>query len=406
VAPEPNAAPGAHAAPPHILHVDMDAFFASVELRDRPELAGKPVCVGGRADARGVIAAASYEARKFGVRSAMPTARAEALCPGLVLLPPDFEKYTRESRVVMEIFQHVTPLVEPLSLDEAFLDVSGCERLFGAPRQIAEKIRRDILRETGLTASVGVAHTKFLAKLASDLCKPDGLRVIEPDEVPALLAPLPIGTIPGVGERTARHLSVLGVQTIGDVAALTREAAGARLGAIGTWIHDLARGLDTRRVTPSRPEKSHGHERTFARDVTDRAELTRSLLAFSEQVAWDLRRRGLRGRTVQLKVRFWNFQTLTRSRTLEFPTNLGPRIYAVARELLERVPRDPVRLVGVSVSALEDVRAPLQAELFEAAPGAAPGGAGGDARLAKATPGMDKLRAKYGPGVIGPASLL
>jgi DNA polymerase-4 len=395
---------------PTILHVDMDAFYASVEVRDNPSLAGLPVCVGGPSDQRGVIAAASYEARRHGVRSAMPTAEARRLCPDLVLLPPDFERYTAVSREVMAIFRAATPLVEPLSLDEAFLDVSGCERLFGDAADIGRAIQRDILRKTGLTCSVGVAPTKFLAKLASDLCKPEGFRVITAEEARAVLDPLSVSRIWGVGPRTAKRLEALGVSTIGDLARRERDEVVREFGATGAWIHDLAHGIDTRRVTPRREEKSHGMERTFPTDVSDREELRLALLSFCEEVAFGLRDKGLRGRTVTLKARYADFTTLTRTKTLDHPTNLGPRIYATAKELLERIPPGPLRLVGVQVSSLSDVRAPIQESLFgEAEHGLRPlrGGALPQrARLERATEGLDRLRRKFGARAVVPASLL
>jgi DNA polymerase-4 len=399
---------------PTILHVDMDAFYASIEVRDNPSLAGLPVCVGGPSDQRGVIAAASYEARKHGVRSAMPTAEARRLCPDLVLLPPDFERYTAASREIMEIFRNYTPLVEPLSLDEAFLDVEGCERLFGDAAEIGRAIKRDILRRTGLVASVGVAPSKFLAKLASDLDKPDGFRVILPDEVRALLDPMPVSKVYGVGPRTAKRLESLGVLTIGDLARRDRGEVVREFGAAGAWIHDLAHGIDTRRVTPRREEKSHGMERTFPQDVADREELRLALLSFCEEVAFGLRDKGLRGRTVTLKARYGDFTTITRTKSLAAPTNLGPRIFGVARELLERIPPGALRLLGVQVSALSDVRAPMQESLFvDAEPeikgprGVAPRQLGTSTRkLERATEGLDKLRKKFGRSAVVRASLL
>ncbi len=390
---------------PSILHVDMDAFYASVEVRDNPSLAGKPVCVGGRADRRGVISAASYEARKFGVHSAMPTARAQELCPDLVLVPPDFDRYTAASRKIMEIFQRYTPRVEPLSLDEAFLDVAGCERLHGDAVAIGKGIKKDILRETRLIASIGVAPSKFLAKLASDLDKPDGFRVIRADEVRSVLDPLPVSKIFGVGPRTAKRLESLGVTTVGDLASRERVAVLREFGASGAWIYDLAHGIDPRRVTPRRPEKSHGMERTFPEDVDDREELRLYLYEFCNEVSFDLRSRGLRGRTITLKARFWNFKTVTRSKTVEYPTNIGTRIYAVARELLDRVPPGPLRLLGVTVSGLEDVRDPVQGTLFgdAAGEGDVPPS---DARRERTQEAMDKLRRKFGRGTVLPASLL
>jgi DNA polymerase-4 len=390
-------------APPPILHVDMDAFYASVEVRDDPSLSGLPVAVGGSANRRGVIAAASYPAREYGVHSAMPTARALELCPELVLLRPDFEKYTAVSRRIMDIFRRYTPLVEPLSLDEAFLDVTGCERLHGDSIQIGRAIRRDILRETGLVASIGIAPSKFVAKLASDMDKPDGFRVIYPHEVRAVLDPLPVSKVFGVGERTAKRLEALGVRLVGDLAGRDRAEVLREFGATGAWIHDLARGIDPRRVTPHRQEKSHGMERTFPEDVSDREQLRLFLYEFCEEVAFDLRHRGLRGRTVSLKARLWNFRTLTRSRTLAVPTNLGARIYATARALLERIPAEPLRLLGVQVSNLEDVRTPVQQGLFG---DDSPRPEVPDSRLEKAMPGLDKLRNKYGRDTVVPASLL
>jgi DNA polymerase-4 len=387
-----------------ILHVDMDAFYASVEIRDRPSLRGLPVCVGGRPDRRGVIAAASYEARAFGVHSAMPTARALELCPDLVLLPADFDKYTEESKRIMAIFQRYTPLVEPLSLDEAFLDVSGTERLLGSAEEIGRALKTDILRETALVASIGIAPSKFLAKLASELSKPDGFQVIRPGEVRSVLDPLPVSRIYGVGPRTAKRLEALGVRTVSDLASRPRAEVMSRFGASGAWIHDLAHGIDSRRVTPRREEKSHGLERTFATDISDREELRLVLYEFCEEVSYELRHRGLRGRTVTLKARTWDFKTLTRSKTVDYPVNLGKRIYAIARELLDKVPAVPLRLLGIQVSTLSDVRAPVQTGLFGPAEAGRP--ELHDGKLVRAQTALDVLRRRYGPGTVVPASLL
>ncbi len=382
----------------------MDAFYASVELRDRPSLRGQPVAVGGRADKRGVIAAASYEARAFGVHSAMPTARALELCPELVLLPADFEKYTEVSRQIMTIFQRYTPLVEPLSLDEAFLDVEGSERLFGDALSIGQRIKADILRETGLVASIGIAPSKFLAKLASELSKPDGFKVIQREEIRSVLDPLPVSRIYGVGPRTAKRLEALGVTTVSQLASRPRAEVLREFGASGAWIHDLAHGIDPRRVNPRREEKSHGLERTFERDIDDREELRLILYEFCEEVSYELRHRGLRGRTITLKARYWNFKTLTRSRTIEIPVNLGKRIYVVARELLDKLPPGPLRLLGVQVASLSDVRAPVQTGLFGPAEADRPQLV--DGRLTRATKALDRLRRRYGAGTVVPASLL
>lgn len=392
-----------------ILHVDMDAFYASIEVRDNPSLEGLPVCVGGPERSRGVIAAASYEARRYGVHSAMATATARRLCPDLVLLPPDFDKYTAVSAQIMTIFRSYTPTVEPLSLDEAFLDVEGSERLFGDAEEIGRRIKNDILRETRLVASVGVAPTKFLAKLASDLDKPDGFRVIQRDEVREVIDPLPVSKIFGVGPRTAKRLEALGIRTVGELARQPKRDVARRFGASGVWIHDLAHGVDPRRVTARREEKSHGMERTFAEDIADREELRNLLFTFCEEVAFHLRDKGLRGRTITVKARFSDFRTVTRTKSLDFATNIGARIYATARELLGRVEPGPLRLLGVQVAKLEDVRQPVQEVLFL--------GADADAssrkdfvetadKIARVTPSLDKLRRRFGRGAVLPASLL
>ncbi len=392
-----------------ILHVDMDAFYASVEERDDPRLAGRPIAVGGSADGRGVISSASYAARKFGVRSAMPTRTAQALCRELVVVPPDFDKYIADSRKIMSIFMRYTPIVEPLSLDEAFLDVAASERVFGPPLEIARAIKRDILRETRLIASIGVASSKFIAKLASDLCKPDGLRVIEPQEVRSVLDPLPVSAIFGVGPRTAKRLESMGVRTIADLATRPRDEVLERFGASGAWIYDLAHGIDVRRVNPRREEKSFSQERTFATDETDREMLKKRLFEFSEELAFRLRSHGLRSRTVSIKARYWNFKTITRTKTLDTSTNLGVRIYSAARELFDRVPMGPLRLIGVQVSALEDVRTPAQGQLFQNGslfPIDKPEPNVADQRRERAAASLDRLRAKFGPGTVVPATLV
>lgn len=399
-------------SPTPILHVDMDAFYASVEVRDDPSLAGRPVVVGGAASGRGVVAAASYPARRFGVRSAMPTAEALRLCPELVIVSPNFEKYTAESRKIMRIFRSYTPLVEPLSLDEAFLDVTGCELSSGDPVEIGRAIKRDILRETGLVASVGIASSKFIAKLASDMDKPDGFRVILPEDVQTVLAPLPVSSIFGVGPRTAKRLEAMGVRTIAELARLERDEVAKRFGASGAWIHDLAHGIDTRRVTPRRDEKSYSLERTFPKDIHSREELRLRLLEFCEELAFRLRDAGLRGRKVTIKARYPSFKTLTRTHTLTFSTNVGVRFYAAARELLDRIPQGPLRLLGLSIAGLDDVRTPHQGMLFGTspaeveAPAESPERARFAERLERVSPGLDRLRRKYGRGVVIPASLL
>ena len=303
-----------------VLHVDMDAFFVAVEVRRNPGLRGKPVVVGGTAN-RGVVSSASYEARAYGVGSAMPTAVARRLCPQAVFIQPDHAAYIEVSRAVMETFRSVTPLVEPLSLDEAFLDIAGAQRLLGRPAQIGQRIREAVSAEQGITCSVGVAPTKFIAKLASTRCKPDGLLVVPVDGVLDFLHPLPVAALWGVGERTADHLTRLGLRTVGDLAQLPFSALRRALGeASAQHLHELAWGRDPRRVTPHTPDKSIGAEETFETDLTDHPVVHRELLRLAERTAARLRATGQLGRTVAIKVRFGDFSTLTRSRTLPTPT--------------------------------------------------------------------------------------
>jgi DNA polymerase-4 len=350
-----------------IIHVDMDAFFASVEVLDNPALAGLPVAVGGRAEDRGVIAAASYEARKFGVHSAMSTAQAQRLCPQLVLLPARFERYREMSGKVFAILRDYTPVVEPLSIDEAFLDMTGCERLYGPAGEVGRRIKERIRRETKLVASVGVAPNKFLAKLASDMKKPDGFMLITAAEAPALLAGLPIGRLWGVGQATERLLSGLGVCRVRDLFAVPRDTLERRLGRYAGTLLELARGVDERPVEPHSDPKSIGAETTFPADLSDHDELRRHLDRLVERVAGELRQTGFQARTVHVKARFPDFSTVTRAHTLPVAADETGTIRAAARDLFEkRLDRydRPLRLVGVSVSGL--VRPALvQGTLFD-----------------------------------------
>ena len=348
-----------------ILHVDMDAFYASVEVLRRPELAGRPVLVGGLGG-RGVVASASYEARAFGVRSAMPMARALRLCPDAVVLSPDFEAYTATSRQLMALFRDVTPLVEPLSLDEAFLDVGGSTRLFGPPVAIGHALRRRIRDELGLPASVGVAPNKFLAKLASDKAKPDGLLHLPAAEVAEYLAPLPVTDLWGVGEQSAAKLARFGIHTVADVRATPLPTLQRVLGhAAAGHLHQLAHGRDRRVVTPHETARGMGHEATFDHDVDDPAVLRRELLRLAEKVARRLRRGGVAGRTVTLKLRYANFTTITRSRTLPVPTDHAQELHREAVVLLDRLrlERVRVRLIGLSVGNLVDADGARQLRL-------------------------------------------
>lgn len=337
-----------------ILHVDMDAFFAAVELRRRPELRGRPMMVAGSVS-RGVVLSATYEARAYGVRSAMPTAQALARCPGIAVVPPDHEAYRAASGDVMEIFGRVTPLVEPLSVDEAFLDVSGARRTGGRPGRIAAQLRRSIAEELGLTATVGAAPTKFVAKLASGLAKPDGLLLVPPAEVLPLLRTLPVRALWGVGPQTQARLASLGLTTVAEVADTDREVLARTLGrAVGYKLHELAWGRDDRAVEPQVSEASIGAESTFDVDVGDEKAVLRELLDLSEKAARRCRAAGMSGRTVSLKVRFADFTTVTRSQTLATPTNHGREVYAAAVRQWQRlgVGGRAVRLVGVRVESL------------------------------------------------------
>jgi len=378
-----------------ILHVDMDAFYASVEQRDRPELRGRPVIVGADPRGRGVVSAASYEARRYGVHSAMPISRAYRLCPNGVYLPVDMTKYAAVSARIMQLLGGFTPLVEPLSLDEAFLDVTASRALFGPAIEIARTIKRRIRGELDLTASAGVAPNRFLAKIASDLRKPDGLVEVRPGEEAAFLRDLPIARLWGVGPAAEAELTRLGVRTIGQLARMPRQSVVARLGASGAHLLELAHGRDERPVEPWDDPKSVGAEETFGRDTDDLARLRATLLRQADGVASELRDRGLRGRTVTLKLRFADFRTLTRRDTTEPPTADGGEIFRRAWTAFGRLPRpQPIRLIGVSVSGLvrEEGR---QLGLFERA-----GRAEQVGRLA------DELRARFGPDAARRASLL
>lgn len=339
-----------------ILHVDMDAFYASVEQLDNPELKGKPVLVGGPAESRGVISAASYEARKYGCRSAMPTAKALKLCPHAILIHGRMERYVEVSDVVFAIFGRVTPLVQPVSLDEAFLDVTGCQRLHGDPVTIARRIRLSIKNETGLTASVGVASCRFMAKIASDLDKPDGLTVVREEEMLDRLAPLPISKIWGVGAVMGKRLEKMGIKTIGQLREWPVETLTAELGSQGRDLWELAHGIDESEVVSEEEEKSISHETTFAKDILNRDELEVVLLELADKVASRLRRRDLSGKVVFIKLRYDDFTTVTRRVTLANPTHLAAEIDAMGVELLrERTEagRRPVRLIGIGVAGLE-----------------------------------------------------
>jgi DNA polymerase-4 len=397
-----------------ILHVDMDAFFASVEALDRPELRGVPLIVGGAGD-RGVVASCSYEARAYGVRSAMPSSRARRLCPHAVFVAGRYDRYAEVSRQIHAIFQSFTPLVEGISLDEAFLDVTGSVRLFGDAPSIAEQIRNRVRTELGLGCSVGVAPSKFLAKLASEAAKPTaglkgvdpgkGVVVITPGEELSFLHPLPIESLWGVGPATSDRLKRLGVTTVGDLAGLPAAAVEGAVGrAVGSHLVRLANGIDDRRVEPDRDVKSISHEETYSVDRLDADGLHAEVVRMSDAVASRMRRAKLSGRTVTLKLRYGDFRTVTRSRTLPKGLSDGPVLASIANDLLQSVDLgEGIRLLGVGVSNLApSAGEPVQMELFHG--DSATDRAGGEGRWTSATAALDSIRDRFGDAAVAPAA--
>ena len=345
----------------------MDAFYASVEERDHPELRGKPIIVGGNATSRGVVAAANYSARKFGIHSAMPTKTALKLCPSVILIKPRIKHYAETSKHIHSIFSRFTPLIEPLSLDEAFLDVTDSLKLFGSAKKIGQTIQQSIKDELGLAASIGIAPNKFLAKIASDIEKPNGFVCIEPGQIQAFLDPLPIGRIWGVGKVTAKHFVAANLHTLGDVRRLTREGAIHRLGKHGEHFWKLAQGIDERPVIAEHHAKSISHETTFNADIKDRDVLAAWLLDLTEQVMRRVRRKEVKGRTIHLRVRFDDFTTITRSQTLKQPTDVTKVAWQTVQQLLDKhLPAGrPVRLIGMGIDGFE-LSAEKQGKLFAA----------------------------------------
>lgn len=384
-----------------ILHVDMDAFFASVEIGRRPELRGKPVVVGGQQ--RGVVAAASYEARRYGVRSAMPMGQALRLCPRLIVVPPDGAAYRAASSVVMRILRDVTPLVEPISLDEAFLDIGGALRLHGRPVAIAGKIRAAVDAELGLTCSVGIAPTKFIAKLASARCKPDGMLVVPADQVLQFLLPLPVTVLWGVGAKTADTLHRLGITTVADLAGTPSDALRRALGpAIATHLAALAHGLDPRTVQVGEQEKSISSDRTLEIDLTEAVDVHRELLRLSGEVGRRVRARGFVARTVGIKIRFADFKTITRVRTVPSPTDSTNTIYETALELYRglALDRPRIRLVGVKCENLRGAGALPEQLLLD------DDSAGRQSRHRATEAVLDAARAKFGSSALAYGALL
>ena len=381
-----------------VLHVDMDAFYPSVSLLQQPELKGTPVIVGGGGN-RGVVLSATYEARAFGVHSAMPMTRARRLCPQATIVEPDYDAYTQVSAGVMEIFRSITPIVEPLALDEAFLDVTGAIRGTGSPSYIGELIRARVHDEQGITCSVGVASTKFVAKLASTRAKPDGLLVVPRDQVVEFLHPLPVGALWGVGEKTEEQLVRLGLRTVGDLAQIPVTTLERAIGvSAGRHLAALAWGRDARGVVPHEPDKSVGAEETFSTDVDDPAVVRRELLRLSQRVGARLRAQGYRGRTVSIKIRFADFTTITRARTVRDATDVSQEVYSVALGLYEalRLDRARLRLVGVRVEGLVDADG-VDEQLLLDAP---------EHGWREADQAVDRASRRFGSGAVRPAALV
>ncbi len=349
-----------------ILHIDMDAFYASIEQRDHPDLKGKPVIIGAKVG-RGVVSTASYEARKYGVRSAMPIAEAVRRCPNGIYIPPNIPKYRAVSEQIMEIFHRYTPEVEAISLDEAFLDVTGSQKLFGSAEQIGRAIKKNIYEELSLTASVGLAYNKFLAKLASDLDKPNGFYTVTPEDLQEKIWPLSIRRMMGVGNKTAELLERMQVKTIGQLAVMDLGLLEHILGKVGVQMHELANGIDNRAVEPVREAKSFGRETTFPTDICDQYLLETVLFALTDDVCHSLRTHHVKGRTVSVKIRYPDFKSITRAITLEQYTSSFEPVYHVVKQLMEQHYKDgtPVRLIGVTVSNLKpETEIIEQQELF------------------------------------------
>ena len=378
-----------------ILHVDMDAFYASVAELDHPEYKGKALVVG--AGTRGVVLSANYEARKFGIRAAMPVGRAKRMAPHAIFIAPEHHRYSEISERVMAIFHSYTPLVEPISLDEAFLDVTGSQKLFGTGREIAAKIREQVEKEEGITCSVGLAQSKFIAKLASQHCKPNGMLEIKPDRILEFLHPLPVRAIWGVGPKTAESLERLGLHTVSDIAHTPRATLIRALGdATGASLYELAWGRDYRDVIPDEPEKSIGNEETFSEDLDNPEEILREFLRMTEKATARLRERSLFTKTISIKIKFADFSSLTRSKTVPIAIDNTHDTYEVVKALYLALRNEGarIRLVGVSLSHLQE-GAPVQLEL-----GARERG------WREADSAIDRAQARFGRGSVRPGRLI
>ena len=382
-----------------IIHLDMDAFYPAVEVLDKPELKGKPVIVGGTKK-RGVVSSASYEARRFGVHSAQPIATAIRLCPDGIFMPVRMSRYKEISEQVFAIFHSFTPLVEPLSIDEAFLDLTGAERLMGQTEVIARKIKETILKKTGLTVSAGVASSKFVAKIASDIDKPDGLTVVQPDRVRSFLDPLPVKKMWGVGKVTQQALARLSVKTFKDLRQIPVEILEKKFGERGTVMHLFSMGIDERDVEPGREPKSIGHEQTFMKDILNPDQARKEILSLANRIALRMRRDEVRGSTVSLKVKYSDFTQIIRAATLPEPTDDSMEIYSTACRLLKKtaVGKRPVRLLGISLSRLSSPEGEKQLMLFDQHTG--------HQRRKDLNTALDSICDKFGEKSIRPATLI
>lgn len=374
-----------------IFHIDLDAFFVSVEEALNPELKGKPVIVGGDPERRGVVASASYEARPFGIHAGMPLSKARRLCPQAIFIKANFSRYRDASNRFMEILADFSPDIEPLGFEEAYLDVTGCVEPYGSPRKLALAIKERINKELKLTASVGIGTCKVVAKIASALCKPDGLLEIAPGEEQTFLNPLPIAKLPGVGEKTEQSLKEMGITTIGELASLPLDTITRRLGTTGAVLHSYARGIDDREVEPPGEAKSISQQLTFARDTLDRNFLEANLHNLCQEVCQELRSQNKRAKCVAIRLRYADFKTITRQVTLQEASNVTQVVFATAQQLLSRTlakQEKPIRLIGIRISSL--VGEEKQLQMFDS-------GTGKPERLDKA---IDKIRSKYGPTAI------
>jgi DNA polymerase-4 len=381
-----------------ILHIDMDAFYASVEQLDNPQLKNKCVIVGGTSN-RGVVSAASYEARQFGVRSAMPIYQAKQKCPHGIFVPPRMERYQAVSKKIMAVLRDFSPLVEPVSIDEAYVDITGCQRLFGEPQEIAWEIKRKIKETVNLTCSIGIAPNKFLAKIASDMQKPDGLTLITPDKVAAFVDSLPMNKVPGVGNKMQHQLELLGIVTLGDVQRLPQKTLQRHLGKFGVRLRTLSAGADDSPVTPHAAHKSISSERTLAADTRDRELLKRCLLSQSAEVARQLRQAGVLAKTITLKIKDADFKTFTRRTTIAIPCQSSKTIYEQAARLLDEYKiTKKIRLIGVGTSGFSPITASVQMGLFEH-------GQEADGDWEKVDKTLDAIRIKFGKDVVGRATL-